>query len=474
MRRLVALVLVLFFARGVAAHVGSPNVFFEGDAGPYPIRVMIRPPAAVPGLAEITVRVKTNGVSKVSVLPAKWDTGRKGAPPADFAKPVAGEADLYSCQLWLMTSGAYSVFVDVEGAAGRGTAIVPVNSLSLKRLAMPRWMGGLFAALGLVLFFSLAALVGAAVREASLPVGQGVDAARRRRGRIGGGIAVTIATGLLWLGKGWWDKVDRDFRNNRLYEAPVASAAIEGGKIKIASPMSYRRFDHTDLVPEHGKIMHLFLVEKGNGRGFAHLHPERKNGAFYAALPKLPAGEYHVYGDVTHESGFSHTWLATAQIPEGIQSATLDKDDAISVAERQTARTLTLPNQARIEWENAPALKANQETTLRFSVKNADGTRAQFEPYLGMYAHAVIWKNDGNVFTHLHPLGTISMTSQLLFAQREKGPRLANDPLDIVCGAPPKDISFPYAFPQAGHYRIWVQVRMNGQIQTAVFDVDVP
>ena len=51
-------------------------------------------------MAEITVRVKTNGVSKVSVLPARWDTGRKGAPPADIARPVKGETNLFSSQLW--------------------------------------------------------------------------------------------------------------------------------------------------------------------------------------------------------------------------------------------------------------------------------------------------------------------------------------------------------------------------------------
>src|SRR4051812_49801656 len=84
--------LILFvFALPVCAHIGSPNVFFEGEAGAYPIRVMIRPPRVVPGLAEISVRVKTNGISKVSVLPARWDTGRKGAPPPDPATPVKGE-----------------------------------------------------------------------------------------------------------------------------------------------------------------------------------------------------------------------------------------------------------------------------------------------------------------------------------------------------------------------------------------------
>ena len=67
------------------AHVGSPNVFFEGEAGPNGIRVVIRPPLVVPGRAQISVRVKSAGPHQVTVLPVKWDAGRKGAPPPDIA-----------------------------------------------------------------------------------------------------------------------------------------------------------------------------------------------------------------------------------------------------------------------------------------------------------------------------------------------------------------------------------------------------
>ena len=38
--------LVTGTARG---HVGSPNVFFEGQAGQYPVHVVIRPAEVIPG-----------------------------------------------------------------------------------------------------------------------------------------------------------------------------------------------------------------------------------------------------------------------------------------------------------------------------------------------------------------------------------------------------------------------------------------
>ncbi|MEP7001152.1 MAG: hypothetical protein ABI969_11780, partial [bacterium] len=43
----------------------------------------------------------------------------------------------------------------------------------------------------------------------------------------------------------------------------------------------------------------------------------------------------------------------------------------------------------------------------------------------------------------------------------------------MVSPARMSEISFPYAFPSAGRYRVWVQVRVAGVVHTSGYDVTV-
>src|SRR5438034_8466176 len=102
---------------------------------------------------------------------------------------------------------------------------------------------------------------------------------------------------------------------------------------------------------------------------------------------------------------------------------------------------------------------------------------------MGMAAHAMITRDDGAVFVHLHPAGTISVTAQETFLVRqpgdtvrgELGKRLATMAMGggergaVASG----EVSFAYAFSQSGRYRLWIQVRHNHRIQTGVFDAEV-
>ncbi len=69
-------------------------------------------------------------------------------------------------------------------------------------------------------------------------------------------------------------------------------------------------------------------------------------------------------------------------------------------------------------WHQEP-LRADREATLRFEVRGPDGRPASLEPYMGMLSHAVISRDDGQVFVHLHPMGSINMAAQQVFAKKE-------------------------------------------------------
>lgn len=131
--------------------------------------------------------------------------------------------------------------------------------------------------------------------------------------------------------------------------------------------------------------------------------------------------------------------------------------------------------------DDAP-LVANQDLELRFDVTTRDGAPAGLEPYMGMASHAVIERDDGSVFIHLHPQGTIAMASQLVYQLREPGDTVrgrlgaritAAEPSGMMAHTLPAAVSFPYAFPQPGRYRLWVQVKRGGRVLTGAFVAEV-
>lgn len=518
--------LILALVTPAWGHIGSPNVYFEGNAGPYPVRVTIRPPGVIPGLADIDVRVLRGHAQRVTALPVFWDVGRKGAPPPDEAEPVRGATNLFHTTLWLMKAGAYSVNVSVRGPIGEGSAVVPVNSVATSRNQMPPWFGAMFAALGLLLFGGAVRLVGAAFGESVLPPGEEMPGRLRRRSRLAMGGAVGIFALLLAGGRAWWNLEDRNYRNNRLYKPVPATASIQFEKeqpfLRLTVGPASNRNHSGPLMPDHGKLMHLFLVREPGLDAFAHLHPvPRRLNVFEAMIPPLPSGSYQIYADVTHENGFSETLTAKVSVPtlpnavgqpptsaagrDVICSSTYrfimqtnatlspDPDDSwhmgsaiLDSAPATNKRVSHLADGFSMVWESGGALVEGREAPLRFRLVSPSGGLAILEPYMGMLGHAAVRRDDGAVFTHLHPSGTFSMASQHFFLHREKG----TNELGVVSGneatpliphpiagldteAASDAVSFPYEFPKAGAYHIWVQLKSGGRVFTGVFEQTV-
>ena len=155
-------VLLALLPTTAPAHIGNLTTIHEGTAGPFPVRVSVRTPTVVPGLAEVSVRVLTNGPLRVTALPAHSLSGPEGRPPPDLCRPVPGETNLYHAQLWLMVRGTYGIEVEVEGSAGRGRLIVPVHALATTTLPMTPGLGALLAGLGLLLVAAAVAKIGRA------------------------------------------------------------------------------------------------------------------------------------------------------------------------------------------------------------------------------------------------------------------------------------------------------------------------
>lgn len=524
-------VLVLGGSLDVQAHIGSPNVFVERQAGPYLVRAIVRPPDVVPGLAEITVGVEGRPVQRVTVLPVFWNAGHAGAPRPDEANPVRGETNLFTASLWLMKSGAYSVDVSIEGAGGKVTVVVPVNAVATNTRPMSRGYAIMLSALGLVLFLGAVEIAGAAFGESRL------DPAARmsRKDRWRGYGARVVAAGVLGLmifgGKKWWDFEHNDYRKHSLYKPVQMSAhVIEEQtqpvlKLEVDAPQGRRLWAP---MPDHGKLMHLFLVRDGKPGAFAHLHPLRRGRAEFAApLPPLPAGNYHLYAEVTHEDGFAETLAARADLPaaslamrrlwfgesdEPICSVAVaqmlatnlvlrpDPDDSWHLDRTGGSRgTIAAgsgaPSQMvadagggyKLIWEN-PAQPVKQFGSLRFKLTRPDGQIAMIEPYMGMRGHAVVRREDGAVFAHIHPEGSFSMAAEEFFLEPDRSARKENQRHELNSPPPagqaepvaheaharnvrtPGQIAFPYLFPQPGRYRLWVQMRSEGRIFTGVFD----
>jgi hypothetical protein len=81
----------------VFAHVGSPDVFFDGMAGPYPVLVVVRPPVVIPGTAQVEVRTSAAGVRHVKILPMPLSgPGSQFPPTADFASRSVADPDFFT------------------------------------------------------------------------------------------------------------------------------------------------------------------------------------------------------------------------------------------------------------------------------------------------------------------------------------------------------------------------------------------
>jgi hypothetical protein len=219
----------------------------------------------------------------------------------------------------------------------------------------------------------------------------------------------------------------------------------------------------------------------------AHLHPDQESPStslgtgpstslrtgrnrFVQELPSMPDGRFRVFADIVHGTGFPETEIGSVTLPR-IVGGLPRGDDSLAITASLATGPQTggapLGGGARMRWINdAEPLRAGEPIWLKFRVDAPSGQPAtDLEPYMGMPGHLVVVRADWSVFAHLHPAGSAPMAS----VELANGPAMATH----AGHAQAAEITFPYGFPSAGHYRLFVQIKRAGRVETGVFDAQV-
>lgn len=459
------------------AHVGSPDIFYEGMAGPYRLLVAIRPPQIIPGVAEVEVRSTSSGIREVHIVPLPMTgPGARFAPLPDLAQRSQDDLQFYTGSLWLMATGSWQVRISVDGADGTGAVSVPVPALSTRVLSMQGPLEGALIPLALVLVVGIVSIIGAGAREAQLEAGREPGRPQMRRARIAMLVTAGVVAAALWLGNAWWN-TEAGASERKVFKPLQLRATLEDGgrlQLRLEDPGWLTR-QTDDLVPDHNHLMHLYMIRVPAMDRVWHLHPVLTEPAtFLQSLPDIPAGRYALYADIVHTSGFPDTATTELNLP-AVSGHPLTGDDSAGtgppLAEADYNRSVAvLPDGYRMVWERDPApLRARRLTQLRFQLEDPAGHPATaMELYMGMQGHAAFVNPDGSVFAHVHPSGSVPMAALSL-----AGGLSPHAEHSMMASGVPADVSFPYGFPKPGAYRLFVQVKRAGSVETGVFDTRV-
>ena len=237
---------------------------------------------------------------------------------------------------------------------------------------------------------------------------------------------------------------------------PVRGLAVADNGLRLVASTPELRRAHTeeirfrivdergetvrDFDVEHTKRMHVIVVRRDLA-GFQHLHSSQNRDGSWPVALRLPlAGSYRLFADFSHEG----------------QPATLASDLRVDgQADLQplpsAAATAISDGGYEVRKEQGGA-RPGQGASLRFAISK-DGQAVQPEPYLGAGGHLVALREGDLAFLHVHP-------TEHDHGESKPGPH----------GEP---VAFAATFPTAGRYRLFLQFKHQGTVQTVAFTQEV-
>ncbi|MFL5837714.1 MAG: hypothetical protein ACJ76K_14175 [Solirubrobacteraceae bacterium] len=183
-----------------------------------------------------------------------------------------------------------------------------------------------------------------------------------------------------------------------------------------------------DFDVEHTKRMHVIVVRRDLTE-FQHLHAAMGPDGTWSTPLRLPdGGSYRVFADFSHE-GRPTTLAGDLRVDGAADLQALPAPQPVATSDGGYHVRLA-----------AGAARPGRETMLRFTVTRG-GRPVDVEPYLGAGGHLVALREGDLAFLHIHPVEQANGDS----------------------------IAFAATFPTEGKYRLFLQFRVAGRVQTAAF-----
>lgn len=209
-----------------------------------------------------------------------------------------------------------------------------------------------------------------------------------------------------------------------------------GLTLRIREPGTGR--DVAMFAEAHERLLHLFIIGR-DLQFFAHEHPERTARGFELTTP-LPPGAYMVIADFIPGGGYPQMVHRAIVTPGYRASPFADApplEEDLSDKVREGMRM-----QLRVE---AAGSRPEAVLHFRFSAADTGAPVKDLEPYLGAAGHVLIVTPDLTNSVHAHP--------------------------DVAGSGP--DFAVHAVFPQAGTFKLWVQVQRGGRVVSAPFAVQI-
>ena len=211
-----------------------------------------------------------------------------------------------------------------------------------------------------------------------------------------------------------------------------------------------RAIDFKDIAITHTERVHAMVVDE-TLEDYQHLHPQPAgpSGHFRFQMTPNQTGTYRVYLDFIPLTNSRRTLLSAE-----FEVARDAPSESAAPMSRSAANAPLISNAGGHRFELAldqAALKTGELIDMELKPLGDPANWPAFELVMGAYSHLVAFDPQRLGFAHLHP----------------KNP--------IVEGQDPRnpDMRFQLELDQPGDYRIWAQVRIDGEDVFVPFDLSL-